>query len=80
MLLHITCLVCFQLQNYYIRVQPICAIENTSFFIEPPTGVYTIYNKERHEVMYSCPFVYWYRQTPSKERRLGEHISRLMVC
>ena len=30
--------------------------------------------------MCSCPFVYWYRQTPSKERGLGEHISRLKIC
>lgn len=37
-------------------------------------------NKKRHEVMCSCPLVYWYRQTPSKERGRGEHISRLKIC
>ena len=30
--------------------------------------------------MCSCPLVYWYRQTPSKERGRGEHISRLKIC
>ena len=50
------------------------------FYSDPPTETLTFTNKKRHEVMCSCPFVYWYRQTPSKERGLGEHISRLKVC
>ena len=48
--------------------------------LRPSNGTLTYNNKKRHEGMYSCPFVFRYRQTPCGKRGLGKHISRLKIC